>query len=59
MNIYLSIISNLHEQWLKDDFLVYLDKWEASVAKETPALKQKKLLSAETITGLRITGKYI
>lgn len=56
MNIYLSIIS---EQWLKDDFLVYLDKWEASVAKETPALKQKKLLSAETITGLRITGKYI
>ena len=47
-------------QWLKEDFVGYLDKWSKSVdvlpnisAKE----KLKMKLSNQTMEGLRMTGK--
>ena len=49
-------------QWLEEDFLLYLDNWEASVntCTDVPQEQKKKLLlSAETIEGLRITGMQI
>ena len=46
-------------QWLQDDFLTYLDKWESSLS--TLRLKKKEvnliMLSPQTLLGLRITGK--
>ena len=48
-------------QWLKDEFLPYLDDWEKSVRKRegfTNAQKKRMLLSDQTILGLRMTGKY-
>ena len=44
-----------------DDFLSYLDKWEAQVnarADVPSEAKQTMLLSAETMEGLRITGMF-
>jgi hypothetical protein len=46
-------------KWLKD-FLLYLDEWEKSVqARPGYDNKQKKqmILSAETLLGIRMTGK--
>ena len=46
-------------QWLKKDFLGYLDQWEKSVqARDGFKAGQKKmmLLSDETLTGIHITG---
>lgn len=46
-------------QWLKEDFLKYLDEWEDSVEARTDiedAVKTKMLLSRQTLDGLRITG---
>ena len=43
-------------QWLKEDFLGYLDKWEVSVKNRTgftSAEKNMMLLSKETREGLR------
>ncbi len=49
-------------QWLKKDFLGYLDQWELSVQARGDEFKagQKKMmmLSGETLTGIRITGIY-
>jgi hypothetical protein len=42
-------------KWLKEDFLLYLDHWEASVCGQTADEKKKKMLSSETLEGLRIT----
>ena len=46
-------------QWLKDEFLTYLDCWEKSVHDRegfSSAEKKMMLLSQETRNGLRITG---
>ena len=46
-------------QWLKDDFLGYLDDWENSVQKrEGFSNKQKSmmLMPVETRQGIRVTG---
>ena len=48
-------------QWLKDDFIGYLDDWETSV-RERPGFSRAEqnnmLLSPETRLGLRTTGMY-
>ena len=47
-------------QWLKDEFLPYLDKWEKDVQERTgftPAEKKRMLISHETLLGLRMTSK--
>ena len=46
-------------QWLKHDFLSYLDEWEASSQAQdglSQAEKNKLCISRETLEGLRITG---
>lgn len=45
-------------QWLKHDFLGYLDRWEAEIQQTdgTPGEKNQMCLSRETLEGLRITG---
>ena len=45
-------------QWLKEEFLNYLDCWEAVHEREgvTSAEKNMMMLSRETKNGLRITG---
>ena len=48
-------------QWLKNEFLPYLDDWEKSVRERkgfTDAQKKRMLLSDQTILDLRMTGKY-
>lgn len=45
---------------MESEFLPYLDAWEDSVNKRErfePSERKRMLLSAETILGLRITGK--
>lgn len=47
-------------QWLKEDFLSYLDKWSSSVKARKGFTKSEKAimtLSKETLQGLKITGK--
>ena len=49
-------------QWLKDDFLQYLDEWEASADSRielTKSDRNRLCLSRETLEGLRMTGKVI
>ena len=46
-------------QWLEEEFLGYLDEWEASVQQRpgfTRAEKKMMTLSGETLEGLKITG---
>lgn len=46
-------------QWLKEEFLPYLNEWEKSVKerdKFSDLAKKKMLLSRETLLGIRITG---
>ena len=43
-------------QWLSETFLGYLDRWEKSVEEREG---EAKALGAETMLGLRITGKTI
>ena len=48
-------------QWLKEDFLGYLDEWQRSVEQRegfTTAQKQMMCLSKETLTGLKMTGRF-
>ena len=48
-------------QWLKKNFLGYLDEWQRSVEQRegfTTAQKQMMCLSKETLTGLKITGRF-
>ena len=50
-----------HLQWLEEDFLGYLKKWEESVAQrpklsKTKGEKSKMLLSSATRKGLNLTG---
>ena len=48
-------------QWLKEDFLGYLNEWEESVEQRTGFTSSQKnmmLLSRETIEGLRTTGRF-
>lgn len=47
-------------QWLEEDFLSYLDNWRESVRSRegyTDSEKKRMLLSEETESGLRLTGK--
>ena len=46
-------------QWLKDEFLKYLEEWEEQAKKlDLSTTEQNKtLLSAPTREGLRITGE--
>ena len=46
-------------QWLKDNFLGYIDGWEEVMGGEefTTTQRKKMCLSQETSEGLRITGK--
>lgn len=49
-------------QWLKEDFLGYLNEWEVSVEQRpgfTSSQKNMMLLSRETIEGLRTTGRFL
>ena len=46
-------------QWLKDDFLAYLDEWEASIAAVpnlTTSERTLRCLSPATLLGLRMSG---
>lgn len=48
-------------QWLKNDFLGYLEEWEKSVEQRagfTTKEKKNLLLSQETHYGIEVTGKY-
>ena len=57
MKFDISLLSTL--QWLREEFLPYLDDWKASVNQRcgfSSAQKQKMLLSRETMDGLTITG---
>lgn len=49
-------------QWLEDDFLTYLNEWEASVKGREgfeDVQKKRMLLSEQTLLGLRMTGDFI
>ena len=49
-------------QWLREEFLPYLDRWEESVFKRegfSNVEKKMMLLSQETRNGLRITGIHV
>ena len=49
-------------QWLKEDFLTYLDDWEKGVRSRpgySAAEKSVMLLSRETLEGIRISGLNI
>ena len=49
-------------QWIEDEFLPYLDKWEESVMRRpglTKTQQNNMLLSAETRLSLRMTCKFI
>ena len=57
--VYVNVLRKLIVQWLKKDFLGYLNEWEKSVAdiEGLPLIQKKmRLLSIETITGLKISG---
>ena len=46
-------------QWIKNEFLPYLDNWEESVESRsgfTNGEKKRMMLSHETLLGLRMTG---
>lgn len=48
-------------QWLRDEFLVYLDEWEKSVNDRPGFSKEEKnlmLLSPATRLGIKMTGNY-
>ena len=57
--ILLSLIC--YPQWLEEDFLGFLDEWEASVKIRPGFSKGEKmmLLSPATMLGLRITGESL
>ena len=62
MSIIISINTIMYVQWLKDDFLGYLDAWKRSVQGRTNFSKiehKMMLISPETLTGLRMTGIII
>ena len=53
---------SFYTQWLEEEFLPYLDKWENSVEGRqdcSDADKKRMLLSAETRLGLRMTGMFL
>ena len=46
-------------QWLENEFLPYLDRWEKSVIDRqgfSDQAKKRMMLSTETLLGLRVTG---
>ena len=52
---------NYDLQWLRDEFLVYLDEWEKSVNDRPGFSKEEKnlmLLSPATRLGIRMTGDH-
>ena len=54
------IVSLIFIQWLKDNFLGYIDGWEKEVMGReefTTTQRKKMCLNQETLEGLRITGK--
>ena len=64
-NIYNSIlnvqIQFLIVEWLKEDFIAYLNEWENGV-KTLPLSKkeqQRQCLSRETLEGMKITSKIM
>ena len=56
------VFLNCTMQWLRSDFLKYLEVWEASAKSNSGVELQeqnKMMLSRETLEGLRITGTYV
>lgn len=54
------MLQNEYLQWLKNDFLKYLNEWEEGVMKRekfTVTQKYRMLISQETLLGIRMTGK--
>ena len=52
-------LNNYQFQWLENEFLGYLDEWDASVwVREgfTDEEKKRMTLSQDTLEGLRMTG---
>ena len=50
----------MYFQWLKEEFLQYLQDWENSVGKRkgyTPKAKSMMLITQETRFGIRATGQ--
>ena len=54
------VFLHVYVQWLKEDFLGYLQEWDTSVEQRTgdftEAERKKMRLSDETLEGLRMTG---
>ena len=46
----------MYHWWLQEEFIAFLDKWEASVAAREGCEKNKMLLIEEIRFGLRLTG---
>ena len=49
-------------QWLQTEFLGYMDLWEQTVMERegyTQAAKKNMLLSAETASGIKLTGTLV
>ena len=58
-NCYNNFTTVLAFQWLKEEFLGYLDDWERSVNNHegfTAAQRSMMLLSQQTLEGIRTTG---
>lgn len=52
----------IYLQWLENDFLGFLSRWNESVQQQmncTPAQKQTMLLSQQTMEGIQMTGMYM
>ena len=53
---------SIYIQWLEEEFLPYLDRWERSVQERegfSVAEQNKMLLSTETRLGLKFTGSSV
>ena len=60
--VYHILLYPIYIQWLEEEFLPYLDRWEHSVKERegfSVAEQNKMLLSAETRLGLKFTGSSI
>lgn len=52
----------MYVQFLKEEFIEYLERWKESVAARSgfnDDERKRMMLSQETLTGLKITGKYV
>lgn len=58
----LFIYMYMYVQFLKEEFIEYLERWKESVAARSgfnDDERKRMMLSQETLTGLKITGKYV